>query len=167
MPSEKSRKKAGIEGMLLVLDRQSPKGLKHWGTELVKMGIPAVIQVDDYMVVEHSELLRDLAGKGFDICGVTNEKPFWNESYGYQFAEISRIQEQFQKGIGKKLRLFSSKYFAYNEYTLQITDKLGIEFIFARGIPGADAVTYKAKEYKTRLLSVSNIQSPEMGSGSL
>ena len=81
--------------------------------------------------------------------------------------EISRIQKKFEEGLGRKLRLFSSKYFAYNEYTLQITDKLGIDFIFARGIPGADALTYKAKEYRTRILSVSNIQSPQMGSGSL
>lgn len=167
MESGKPAKLKNIEGMLLILDRRSPKGLKHWGNELEKMKIPAVIQVDSFMIEEHGELLKELAGKGFDICGVNNEKPFWHESYDYQYAEISRIQDKFEKHLNKKLRLFSSKYFAYNEYTLQITDKLDIDFILARGIPGANAVTYKAEEYNTRILSVSNIPSAEMGSGSL
>ena len=163
----KSSAQSKVEGMLLVLDRRSPRGLQHWGVQLKKMGLPAVIQVDDFMIEQHGALIKDLADKGFDICGVNNEKPFWDESYDYQSAEISRIQQKFNRGLGRKLRLFGSKYFAYNEYTLQITDKLGIDFIFARGIPGMDAVTYRAKEYKTRILSVSNIPSPLMGSGSL
>lgn len=165
--SAKAHAQSKVEGMLLVLDRRSPRGLQHWGVQLKKMGLPAVMQVDEFMIEQHGALIKDLGDEGFDICGVNNEKPFWDESYDYQLAEISRVQQKFHQELGRKLRLFSSKYFAYNEYTLQITDKLGIDFVFARGIPGADAVTYKAKEYKTRILSVSNIQSLLMGSGSL
>lgn len=167
MDHHKSSSQAKIEGMLLVLDRRSPLGLNHWGTELVKLGIPAVMQVDDFMVDEHGDLIGELANKGFDICGVNNEKPFWNEPYDDQYQAITRIQDKFQKCLNRKLRLFSSKYFAYNQFTLQITDKLGIDYVFARGIPGASAVIYQAQEYKTKILSVSNVQSAEMGSGSL
>lgn len=160
-------KQPQIQGMLLILDRRNRRGLKHWGDEVEKRGIPAVIQVDDFMIDENGELIRELANKGFEICGANNERPFWNEPYDSQHAEISRIKDKLQKCIDRTMRLFSSKYFAYNEFTLQITDKLDIEYIFARGVTGASSFTYKAEEYNTKILSVSNILSPEIDSGSL
>jgi len=54
----------------------------------------------------------------------------------------------------------------YDEVTLRVTDKLGVKYILARGTAGAKAVVYKAKEY-TKILSVSNVPSEEMGTGSL
>ena len=55
----------------------------------------------------------------------------------------------------------------YDEVTLRVADKLGVEYILARGTAGAKAVVYKAKEYNTKILSISNVPSEEMGPGSL
>ena len=75
--------------------------------------------------------------------------------------------EKVQLCTDKSLRLFGSKYFVYNESTLQVAEKLGIDYIPARGSAGAKAVVYKAEEYKTVIVSVSNVLSKELGTGSL
>jgi len=65
------------------------------------------------------------------------------------------------------MRIFNSKYFAYDEVTLSIADKLAVEYILARGATGAEAVVYKPQEYNAKILSVSNVPSKDMGTGSL
>ena len=156
-----------IEGMFLIIERRSAKGLKHWGDELERRGIPAVIQVDAYMVDENCSVIKNLSDRGFELGGAYNERPFWNESYSFQYEEMSRIKDKVQSCINKPMRILNSKYFAYDEVTLRVADKLGVEYILARGTAGAKAVVYKAEEYNVKILSVSNVPSKEMGTGSL
>lgn len=156
-----------IAGMFLVIDRRSPKGLEHWCQDLKRRNIPAVVQVDEYMVENHCDLIRSLANDGFNIAGVDNERPFWNEPYDYQFTEMSRIKEKIESCIGGPMRLFASKYAGYDEQTVKAADKLGIEFIFVRGPLGARGVVFKPQEYNVRLLSQSNVPLRDLGTGSL
>jgi hypothetical protein len=156
-----------IRGIFLILDRRNPQGLKRWGDELEERQLPAIIQVDECMVDNNPSLIKGLSDKGFDIGGAYNERPFWNESYGFQYEEMSRIKDKVQSCIDKPMRIFHSKYFAYDEVTLRIADKLAIEYILARGATGAEAVVYKPQEYNIKILSVSNVPSKDMGTGSL
>ena len=156
-----------IEGMFLIIERSNTKGLKHWADELERRGIPAVILIEGSTIDKIFDVIKNLSEKGFEIGGAYNERPFWNESYGFQYKEMSRIKEKVQSCINKPMRIFNSKYFAYDEVTLSVADKLGIEYILARGTAGAKAVVYKAKEYNAKILSVSNVPSEEMGTGSL
>jgi len=156
-----------IEGLFLIIERRNIKGLKHWSDELERRGIPAIIQIDEYMIEKYSEVIRNLSDRGFEIGGAYNERPFWNETYGFQYEELSRIQNKFQSCINKPMRIFNSKYFAYDEVTLSVSEKLGVHYILARGTVGAQAVVYKPEEYSTKIISVSNVPSKEMGTGSL
>jgi len=155
-----------IEGMLLIIERRNAQGLKHWGDELERRGIPAVIQVDEGMVNENCGLIKNLSDKGFEIAGGSTERPFWNEPYSYQYEKMSRVKDKIQSCIDKPMRVFGSKYFAYDEVTLRVADKLGVEYILARGTAGAKAVVYKPEEYNLKILSVSNVPSKELGTGS-
>ena len=159
--------KKKIDGLFLIIDRRNVKGLQHWTEELKKRDIPAVIQVDEYMVNTHYSLIKSLADSGFAIAGVNNERPFWNQPYDYQYSEMIRLKEKVEKCIGKSMRLFASKYAAYDEQTVKAADKLGIGYIFIRGPVGARAVVFQPQEYNVKLLSQSNVPLRDAGTGSL
>jgi peptidoglycan/xylan/chitin deacetylase (PgdA/CDA1 family) len=163
------RKKKGgqIEGMFLIIDHGNVKGLNHWTDEFERRGMPAVIQTNEQMVTEHGDIIRNLSKKGFEICGAYNEKPFWNEPYRFQYEVMSRIKDKVETCTGKSMRIFGSKYSAYDEMTLRVAHELGIPYVFARGAAGARAVVYKPKEYNVILVSVSNVPSKHLGTGSL
>jgi hypothetical protein len=73
-----------MDGLFLIIDHGNVKGLKHWTDEFERRGMPAVIQTNEQMVTEQGDMIRNLSGKGFEICGAYNEKPFWNEPYHFQ-----------------------------------------------------------------------------------
>ena len=156
-----------IEGMFLIIERRNVKGLKHWGDELERRDIPGVIQIDEYMIDENCRLIKNLSDRGFEIGGVYSEQPFWGKSYRFQYGEMSRTKDKLESCINKPMRIFNTTYFAYDEMTLSVADKLGVEYILARGTAGVKAVVYKPQEYNAKILSVSNVPSKEMGSGSL
>jgi len=164
MPEDNSTR---IKGMFLIIDRRNDKGLTHWVCELEKRKIPAVTLVDEYMVHNNCSLVRDISKKGFEIGSSYNGQPFWGEAYDVQYEVMSRIKDKVQSCIGKSMRIFGSKYFAYDESTLQIADKLTIEYVLARGTAGARALVYKPEEYNAGIISVSNVPSKELGTGSL
>ncbi len=156
-----------IRGLLLLVDRMNMKGLRHWGGELMRRKIPAVISLNPATLESDCEMVKQLAADGFEIAGAYNEGPFWNESYEFQRTIISRTMEKISACIGKPGRVFHAKYFSYNEDTLKIADELGIGFILARGSAGVRGVVYKPQEYGCRIISVSNVPSKGKGTGSL
>jgi hypothetical protein len=156
-----------IEGMFLIIDHGNVKGLKHWTDEFERRGMPAVIQTNESMVTENCGMIKDLCAKGFEICGAYNERPFWNEPYSFQHEVMSRIKDKVETCTGKPMRIFGSKYSAYDEVTLRAADKLGVGYVFARGAAGARAVVYKPEEYHVTIVSVSNVPAKQMGTGSL
>jgi hypothetical protein len=158
---------AQIEGLFLIIDHGNVKGLRHWADEFERRGMPAVIQTNEYMVTEQIDMINDLCTRGFEICGAYNEKPFWNEPYSFQHEVMSRIKDRAKTCTGKPMRIFGSKYSVYDEATLKVADELGVPYVFARGAAGARAVVYRPKEYNVTLVSVSNVPSKQMGTGSL
>jgi len=155
------------DGLFVVIDRRNVRGLKHWADELEKREIPALILIDEYMTDEYGEVVRDLSHRGFEIGGWYQEDPFWDKPYGFQYERMDRIRQKIQSSTDRSIRIFGSKYFAYDELTLGIADELGIEYITARGTAGAGSVVYKAEEYNTKIISVSNVPWKDKGSGSL
>jgi hypothetical protein len=163
------RKKNGgqIEGMFLIIDHGNVKGLNHWAGECERRGMSAVIQTREDVLTENKDMIRSLSAKGFEICGAYNEKPFWNEPYRFQYEMMSRIKDKVEASTSKPMRIFGSKYSAYDEITLKVADELRIKFVFARGAMGAKAVVLKPQEYSVILVSVSNVPSKHLGTGSL
>jgi len=153
--------------LFLVIDRRNEKGLAHWADELKKRNIPAAILADDYTLSTYPSLVRSIAEQGFDIGFSYNEQPFWDLEFDAQYEVMKGAIDKVSSYIKQSLRIFGSKYFAYDENTLKIADDLGIKYILARGTAGAKSVVYKAKEYNARIVSVSNVPSKHLGTGSL
>lgn len=164
MSKVKDRK---IEGMFLLLDRGNMIGLNHWAGELERRGIPALIQIDQHTIENNSGIIKNLLERGFETGCAYNERPLWNEPYVFQHETMKHMKDKVQSSINKQMRVFSSKFFAYDAITLRVADELGFEYVLARGTSGAKAVVYKPEEYKTRIVSVSSVPSKEMGVGSL
>lgn len=156
-----------IAGLFLIIDRRNEKGLIHWADELKEREIPSVILVDEYILDNNCELVGEISKKGFDIGFSYNEEPFWDEPYNAQDKIMKRAMDKIQSCINKPMNIFGSKYFAYNENTIKIADSMGIEYILARGTAGARSIVYKAEEYSAKIISVSNVPSAELGTGSL
>lgn len=165
MPDNKPK----IEGMLLIIDRQNARGLKHWVDELTRRKIPACIAIEKVMVDRYGSLVEEVAGRGFEVCGIYNERPFWNEPYAFQYEEMRVVKDKVESRIGRPMRVFGSKYFAYDENTLKAAEALGLKYVFARGPAGAKAVLFRPEEYNVQILAVSNVPANllAMGTGSL
>lgn len=161
------RKISQIEGMFLMIDHGNTKGLKHWTDEFKRRNMSAVIQTNEYMLTEHEDMIKNLSMQGYEICGAYNEKPFWDEPYRFQYGVMSHIKKKVEGCTGKPMRIFGSKYSAYDEITLKVAHELGINYVFARGASGAKAIVFKPNEYNVTLVSVSNVPSKQLGTGSL
>jgi peptidoglycan/xylan/chitin deacetylase (PgdA/CDA1 family) len=156
-----------IQGLFVVLDRSVDEGLENWRNELLKRDMPAVILLDDSTIEHNAALVQRISVDHFDIGCCYNESPFWDEDYETQNEIMSRIADRYQLCTQRPLRLFASKYFAYNEDSLKIADKLGIQYIPARGTHGVKSVVYQPEEYAVKIISLSNVPSKKMGTGSL
>lgn len=161
------KRAVNIEGMFLIIDHGNVKGLEHWSDEFERRGMPAVIQTNEHMVSQNCGLIKRLSARGLEICGAYNERPFWNEPYSFQHETMSRIKNNVETCTGKPMRIFGSKYSAYDDVTLRVAHELGVEYVFARGAAGARALVFKPEEYNVTLLSVSNVPSKQLGTGSL
>jgi len=81
---------------------------------------------------------------------------------------MKESKDSIESITGKPMRVFGSRYFAYDETTLKAADTLGIEYILGRGTRDVEAVIYQPKEYKVKVISVTNVDVGEpMGRGSL
>lgn len=156
-----------VTGLFLVIDRLREQGLNRWCNELERRGIPAVISIHEETVARHCEMVKNISERGFEIACGYKGGPFWGESYDFQLTQAKRIKGLVETCVGRPLRILHSKYFAYTEDTLKVADALGIEYIFARGTAGARAVVYQPREYGAKIISVSNVPSKTMGTGSL
>lgn len=155
------------KALMLILDRNNERGLIHWIDELEKRNMSGLVLVDENLLDSHKDLIRTILSKGFQVGCCFSEKPFWDESYEAQFDVLKRIVSIWSANFEPSLQVFGSKYFAYNENTLKIADEFGINYILARGTAGARAVVYQPQEYRVRIVSVSNVPSKELGTGSL
>lgn len=167
MKESLSNKTAQMGGMFLVMENDNLEGLKNWVSELKERCIPAVIKVSEPLLDQNCNVLKEVSERGFDIFGAHDEETLWDASYEYQFEKISRIKEKVESCTSKPMRLFCAKFLSYNENTLKVADKLGIEYIFVLGTAGARAVIYKTDEYNTKIMSVSSVTPANKGAGSL
>lgn len=161
------KKDTKINGMFLLVDRGNMTGLNHWADELERRKIPALIQVDERTIQINQDIVMDLSRRGFEVGCAFNERPLWNEPYEVQYSTLKRMKDQIQSSLRRPMRVFSTKFFAYDEVTLQVADALEAEYVMGRGTSGAKAVVYKPEEYRTKIVSVSSVPYKEMGSGSL
>lgn len=168
-PKQKTvqNKEKPINGMLMLIEFEKIEGIIQWERELDSRGLTALISVQDNVLNEYSEVFKNLANKEYEIAGSYSGAPFWDVPYDEQYKHMKESKELVEKIIGKKMRVFGSRYFAYDENTLKAADALGIDYILGRGVKDVEAVVYQPKEFKVKIISVTNVDVGEMGRGSL
>jgi len=165
---QKLSQESKINTMLMLIEFEKIDGVLQWEKELDNRDLTALIKVQDNVLEEYPEVFKRLADKGHEIAGGYSIAPFWDMSYEEQYNYLKESKELVEKITGKKMRVGSSRYFAYDETTLKVADALGIEYILGRGTKDVEAVVYQPKEYKTKVISVTNVDVGEpMGRGSL
>ncbi|MGA1840660.1 MAG: polysaccharide deacetylase family protein [bacterium] len=154
-------------GLMLLIEFEGVEGLNNFVYELQEREIPSLLIVSADFVAENCENIKKLQEYGVEIGGVCSQEPFWNKPYQEQFEAIKTTKEIIEACTGKPMRIIGSRYFAYDENTLQAAENLGVPYVLARGTTGARATIYKPEEYNVRIFSVSNVASPKWGTGSL
>jgi hypothetical protein len=160
------RAQTPTNGLIMLIEFEKIEGIRHWEVELDQRGLTALVQAQFNVLNEYPKDFERLATKGYPIAGLYAEKPFWDVSYDEQYARMREAKEAVEKITHKPMRLFGSRYFAYDENTLRAADALSIEYVLGRGTAGALATIYAPREYKAKIISVSNVPFAEMGTGS-
>lgn len=164
---QQSMSEKSINGMIMLIEFEKIDGIVQWEKELDNRNLTALIKVQDNVLSENPDVFKRLADKGYEIAGGYDEAPFWNMSYDEQYAFMKKSKELVEKTSGKKMRVFGSRYFAYDENTLKAADALDVDYVLGRGVNDVEAVIYQPREYNTKIISVSNVDVGEMGRGSL
>ena len=157
-----------INTMLMLIEFERIEGILQWEKELDKRGFTALIKAQGNIPKENPDVFKRLAEKGHEIAGGYDGEPFWDVSYERQYQLMKESKDSIESITGKPMRVFGSRYFAYDETTLKAADALGIEYILGRGTKDVEAVIYQPKEYRVKVISVTNVDVGEpMGRGSL
>lgn len=156
-----------INGVLLLSENTGDiSGYYKWIEEMDRLGLKAIIKPERTVLEKHPEYFKKLASEGYEIGTGYGQEPFWEMPYQKQFEIMKEYKEYAEKITGKPIKIFSSKYFAYDENTLKAADTLGIPYILGRGT-GVKSIIYSPKEYRAKIILVSNLTFEDMGSGSL
>jgi len=158
---------APTNGLIMLIEFEKIEGLRHWEHELDQRGLTALVQAQHNVMEQYPEDFARLAAKGYPVAGLDAEKPFWDMPYDEQLARMRVAKRTVEHITHKPMRVFGSRYFAYDENTLKAADALGVEYVLGRGTAGALATIYAPREYKTKIISVSNVPFADMGTGSL
>lgn len=156
-----------INGLMMLIEFEEIEGILQWEKELDSRDLTAMIKVQNNVLEEYPEVFARMAEKGYEIAGGYDEAAFWDMPYEQQYKYLKESQELVEKITHQKMRVFGSRYFAYDENTLKAADALGIEYILARGTHDVAALIYTPEEYKVKIISVTNVENGEMGRGSL
>ncbi len=154
-------------GIIQLIEFEDTEGLMNWGYELQQRGLKAQAFIQKNMLEEHPTEIKWLADQGHEIGGGYGEQAFWDVDYDTQYAIMAETKTLIEQVTGKPMRVFGSRYFAYDENTLKAADALGIEYILARGTSDVEVIIYDPDEYECDIISVSNVTFEDMGRGSL
>ncbi|MCW5713720.1 MAG: hypothetical protein KIT43_04300 [Bauldia sp.] len=156
-----------INGLIMLIEFEHIEGVRHWETQLGYRGFTALVQVQHNVLAQYPEDFARMANAGHVIAGIHSETAFWGVPYEEQLLRMRIAKSTVEAVTGQPMRVFGSRYFAYDDNTLRAADALGIEFVLGRGTAGERAVVYDPIEYEARVISVSNVPFAEMGTGSL
>jgi hypothetical protein len=154
-------------GLIMLIEPDRIEGIRHWEGQLDRRGLTALIQAQHNVVAAYPDDFARLARKGYPIAGLYAGKPLWDVPYDEQLARMREVKDAIEQAIQKSMIVFGSKYFACDENTLRAADALGVDYVLARGTAGERATVYAPREYKAKIISVSNVPFAEMGTGSL
>jgi hypothetical protein len=154
-------------GLVQLIEFHDIQGLRNWAYELDQRGLTSLVFVQNNMLEAYPEDIRWLADRGHEIAGGYAGEALWDVPYETQVQVMQEAKEWVEDVTDKPMRVFGSRYFAYDENTLRAADDLGVEYVLARGTSDVEALIYEPDEYDCKIISVSNVTFEDMGRGSL
>jgi glutaredoxin len=156
------------KSFMLLIALEDTDGLVNFVNDMKERNIPGLLLVSANFVEKNCEVVNTLLDyHDLEIAGVDGSQPYWDVDYEKQSNSIKEVKEQIYECTGEHIRVFGSKYFAYDENTIQAAQENEIEYVLARGTTGAKSTIYKPDEYNVKIFSVSNVESYSWGTGSL
>lgn len=165
---ENSSQQTTPKALMLLIELEDTQGVVNFVDNLKQRDIPGLLLVSANYVEENCEVVKSLLNyHDIEIAGVDGSQPYWDLDYEHQSNSIKEVKEKIHQCTGKNIRVFGSKYFAYDENTVKAAQENDIEYVLARGTTGAKSTIYKPDEYDVKIFSVSNVESHNWGTGSL
>ncbi|MGI5898276.1 MAG: polysaccharide deacetylase family protein [Candidatus Dojkabacteria bacterium] len=165
--SEDSSKTVTPKGMMLLIEFNNTDGLANMVNDMKSRNIKGLLMVNADFIKKNADELKEILKTGVvELCPSYDPEPFWGMSYEKQYKIIKEMLENSKEYLGVTPRAISSRYMASDETTIKVADKLGIEYITARGTTELKTTIYKPEEYNVKIISVSNIDIPEFKYGS-
>lgn len=160
--------KPKTQAYMMLIELESTEGLVNFVDNLKQRDIPALLFVGAEYVQENCEVINTLlAYHDIELAGGDGSMAYWDIDYDTQYDNMKKVKDKIYECTGKEVRVFGSRYFAYDENTLKAAEANSIEYVLARGTTGAKSTIYKPDEYNVKIFSVSNVESHNWGTGSL
>jgi hypothetical protein len=160
--------KSKTEALMLLIEFEGTEGLVNFVNNIKDRDIPALLIASPDFVIDNCNSINTiLSFHDVEIAGLDASKPLWDVPYEEQLSIMKETRDRIKECTGEDIKVFGSKYFAYDENTVKAAEELGIEYVLARGTTGAKATIYKPTEYDVKIFSVSNVDSQNWGTGSL
>ena len=155
------------KAMMLLIEFKNTEGLVNMVNDMKTRNIKGLLMVNADFVDKNKDAIKEVLATGnVEIAASYDPKPYWEMTYDEQNATITDMITRIESALNVKVRIISSRYMASDENTVKIADKLGIEYITARGTTELATTVYKPEEYNVKIISVSNIDVPEFKYGS-
>ncbi len=155
------------KAMMLLIEFKNTDGLVNMVNDMKERNIKGLLMVNADFVDKNKYVIKEILATGVvEIVASYDPKPYWEMTYDEQYATITDMITRIENALNIKVRIISSRYMASDENTVKIADKLGIEYITARGTTELATTIYKPEEYNVKIISVSNIDVPEFKYGS-
>lgn len=154
-------------GIMLLIEFEDTSGLTNFVSQMEERDIPGILMVSADYTEKNCSLIKRVQKKNVEIAGVYPNEALWDVSFDKQQEIVAETKERVESCTGSEMRIFASRYFAYDENTIKAAENEGIEYVMARGTTKAKATIYKPEEYDVKIFSVSNVSSEKWGTGSL
>jgi len=155
------------KAMMLLIEFRNTDGLVNMVNDMKERNVKGILMVNGDFVDKNADAIKEVLETGvIEIAASYDPKPYWEMTYDEQYETITDMIAKIEKALDIEVRIISSRYMASDENTVKIADKLGIEYITARGTTELATTVYKPEEYNVKIISVSNIDTPEFKYGS-
>jgi len=156
------------QAMMVLIEFQQTEGLANMVNAMNERGIKGLLMMSpDFAEANATDLKAILQVGNLEIIASYVKAPLWGMSYEEQKTVITDTVSRVEAALDTEIRIVGSRYMASDEVTLQVAEEMEIEYVTARGTTELALTVYKPDDYDVKILSISNIDTPEFKYGSL
>jgi len=166
--TEQEEEEITPQAMMILIEFKQTDGLVNMVNDMNQRGVTGLLMITPDFAEGNTDVIKKVLATGnVELVPSYVENPLWDIPYEEQLTIISDMVDRIESALDVDVRIISSRYMASDENTVKAAEELGIEFVMARGTTDLAMTVYKPEEYDVKILSVSNIDTPEFKYGSL